>query len=96
MERNGGEEVTLGDVLATPKAQAQLRELRPELDVTEVIAPLLGGKIRRLSDGSPYFWTESQGLRLVFCVRHPDFRGTYTEYDGKFALVTVKEAWRRN
>lgn len=93
MERNGGEQVTLVDVLATPKAQAQLRELRPGLDVTDLVAPLLGGAVRRLADGAPYFIAEAEGLRLVFCVMRNRSGRDLPPHARRFALVTVQESW---
>lgn len=93
MERNGGEQVTLVNVLATPKAQAQLRELRPGLDLTDLVAPLLGGTVRRMADASPYWLAESEGLRLVFCVMRNRSGRDLPPHAGRFALVTVQELW---
>jgi len=84
----GGDTMTAGFVTATPKALAQYAEMGGHLDRFALCMALKGATVQLLSDDSPYWWAEADGLRLVFCVAH----GHKLER-GRFCLVGVQKAW---
>lgn len=86
----GGDTTTALFVTATPKALAQYAEHGGHLERHALCMALKGITIQLLADGSPYWWAEANGLRLVFCVAKGRSFGT-----GRFCLVGVQRAWAR-
>jgi hypothetical protein len=85
----GGDEFGVAHVFATPKAKAVAAELVPGAAVGELF-PEVGGTVRLMADGSPYFIHEVGPWRVVLCVQH----GRAVE-SGRFVVVNVEKRRRK-
>jgi hypothetical protein len=83
----GGDLVEVRRVFATPKARAVYESLSATGSVEDVF-PEVGGSVRLMADGSPYFVHDAGVWRVVLCVAH----GKQAD-DGVFAVVNVERRW---